>query len=395
VDRKLQSLPGHGRIAGLDGMRGVAAIIVLMHHVLWDFGRLPLLSEGYLSVDFFFTLSGFVIARGWEDRMGHDLSPMRFIKARISKLYPVMSAGFLLGAIVYLIHGAAPQAIFAALILQSLLIPAWWSDGPVFPLDGVEWSLFLEIAANLLHIALLRRLSDKIMWLFLVFMGAALIFEAVSYHSLGIGDRGPSFFSGIPRVLFSYTIGIALHRASVPWKLRRRAPPSWQAVAVMFTLVIIIASLTTAVISKAIVDLTVVMLVWPALIWLGSVSRVSHRSLKLAALLGGISFPLYAVHVPLLGVIELIQSAHGLGSTLCAALAVMLSLSGACLLHFAAMYSKKREKRAAVGPTVFDTDRGASEPIPAPHAPAPHPPQHGSLRPARSWAGAARAAIRA
>src|SRR5438128_143402 len=96
---------GH-RFEALDGMRGIAALAVVVMHTpaLWGYqpnlgaypGQLP---EGWRAVNFFFVLSGFVLAHAFDQKLGDgDIKPWRFTLIRLARLYPLYFLAMVLGA---------------------------------------------------------------------------------------------------------------------------------------------------------------------------------------------------------------------------------------------------------------------------------------------------------
>lgn len=85
----------------LDGLRGVAAIIVVTFHLAEPLGTSHLdilVNHGYLAVDFFFLLSGFVMGYAYDDRWG-KMTVGSFLKRRVERLQPMVILGMTLGAI--------------------------------------------------------------------------------------------------------------------------------------------------------------------------------------------------------------------------------------------------------------------------------------------------------
>lgn len=80
-------LPSKPRYDILDGLRGVAALVILLYHVLEGCG--VILGHGYLGVDFFYVLSGFVIGYAYDDRWGR-MNVGGFFKRRIIRLHPMV-----------------------------------------------------------------------------------------------------------------------------------------------------------------------------------------------------------------------------------------------------------------------------------------------------------------
>src|SRR5579864_4395262 len=86
----------------LDGLRGIAALAVLSLHIVQLMDAPVLLPHAHLSVDFFFILSGFVVANAYEKKLLHSMTFTRFVKIRLVRLYPMIFAGGLLGTLVLL-----------------------------------------------------------------------------------------------------------------------------------------------------------------------------------------------------------------------------------------------------------------------------------------------------
>lgn len=269
-----------GRLTGLDALRGIAAFCVLLYHFRLpypDFG----VPRGYLAVDFFFMLSGYVMARTYEHRMQFG----KFMVARIKRIFPVVFLGGLLG-IPTLIIGATENWQVIALA-NLLFIPALWlTTGPAFPLNIVLWSIFFELLANVLHGLVFHRIPS---WALLAVAGISAIFCAF------YGFRGAAFIEafwvGLPRVLLSYCLGIVL------WRWWQDKPP--------FGIPPIAALLALPVVSIAPwnIDLIFVLLGCPLIIAGGLQLKVG----KWATWAGGLSFPLYAAHKPILEAMAILR----------------------------------------------------------------------------------------
>src|SRR5215475_14103406 len=83
----------------LDGLRGVAAITVVAFHILETFTNgdhsKQIINHGYLAVDFFFALSGFVIGYAYDDRW-NKMTLKDFFKRKLIRLHPMIIAGMLI-----------------------------------------------------------------------------------------------------------------------------------------------------------------------------------------------------------------------------------------------------------------------------------------------------------
>ena len=185
----------------LDGLRGVAAVLVVIFHTFepWDGGNRfkQIINHGYLAVDFFFLLSGFVVAYAYDDRWPR-MSQWEFYKRRLIRLQPMVVMGSVIGAaLFYLGKGPAFPMIatipgwkvFVVMLVGCTLIPLLpsmdirgWSE--MHPLDGPAWSLFFEYIANILYAVGLRRLSNRVLGVLVVLAGCFL------FQYLVFGARG-------------------------------------------------------------------------------------------------------------------------------------------------------------------------------------------------------------
>ena len=162
----------------LDGLRGVAAIMVIWYHIFEAFATSPYdqhFNHGYLAVDFFFILSGFVVGYAYDDRW-RKMSVGDFFRRRLIRLQPMVVMGALLGALTFFIAGremwngsTVPLSlVMLALLLHMFLIPALpgaavevRGNGEMFPLNGPSWSLFFEYIGNILLAWLILKFYDE------------------------------------------------------------------------------------------------------------------------------------------------------------------------------------------------------------------------------------------
>ena len=213
----------------LDGLRGVAALVVMWYHVFEGFATSPIdqgFNHGYLAVDFFFILSGFVIGYAYDDRWKKTLTTREFFKRRLIRLHPMVIMGVVLGAITYYVQGCerwdgthvATSMLMLAMLLNLFLIPVApgagadvRGNGEMYPLNGPNWSLFFEYIGNILYALFIRKLSTR--WL-AVLVGAAGIGLATyaigngsGYGHLGVGWTlaGLNFPGGMLRLLFAFS----------------------------------------------------------------------------------------------------------------------------------------------------------------------------------------------
>lgn len=273
-----------GRLHGLDALRGIAALCVLVYHA----GRFTD-SNAYLAVDFFFMLSGYVMARTYEGKLASGMRPAAFVGARIGKLWPTMFFASLV-ALPWLYSYLEPSQFWPVALANLLLIPTPIANR-VYLLNQPAWSIFFELVANLVHALVLWRLSTRQLTLLLVPTVALLAWQA-SHYTLNLGASPVTFLGGIPRVLTSYIIGIVL------WRWWRDKPTL--AVSRHFTLL----AMPLFFIGGGLVpqqswqsDLLFVLVLCPMLV-AGGLKIERPGPLLLFA--GAISFPLYAVHGPMI-----------------------------------------------------------------------------------------------
>jgi peptidoglycan/LPS O-acetylase OafA/YrhL len=278
------------QILALDALRGIAAIAVLLIHVGWITGDQSLARFGYLAVDLFFVMSGFVVGRAYEHKLLAGMSWRRFMLIRIARLYPAMFLGVLAGVVAYFVLPAGDYRLGWHSIGHFLLIPDFSAE-VMFPLNGVLWSLFYEIVINALHALVVRRLSLPILVLFVVSMGIARWLVVMDTGSWGGGVHGDSPLGGFTRIGWSYGLGLIFHRLAAD---RIRIP-----VIVPITLASLVLLLPNVGYLQVRIALSFFVLL-PLAVALAIGSDVPRALRGVASWLGGISYPLYAIHLPLL-----------------------------------------------------------------------------------------------
>ena len=310
----------------LDGLRGVAALLVVFYHIFEGLSFaaggtvITVINHGYLAVDFFFILSGFVIGYAYDDRWGRTMTLGGFFKRRLIRLHPMIVMGVVLGAVTYLLQGSVQwdgtrmplSMVMLAMLLALFMIPAVpgapndvRGNGEMFPLNGPSWSLFFEYIGNILYGLFIHRLSTRVLRLLVVLLGIGLawfaLFDVVGYGMIGVGWTldGWNFFGGLLRMLFPFTLGMLLSRNFRPMRVRGAF---W-----ICSLVLLVLFCVPYVEGKAGVSLNglyevfCIFLVFPFLVRLGaSGSLTDGVSTRVCKFMGDISFPLYAVHYPIM-----------------------------------------------------------------------------------------------
>lgn len=307
----------------LDAMRGVAALFVVLHHAQFFYGTIGIFSHAYIAVDFFFVLSGFILSIRYKSDFDADMTPNIFLRKRVSRLVPVIMVGIMFGAAVSLADGAPFFRVALQAAAQCVFIPVFALHFPVYPLNAVQWSLLVELFANWLHVALL--LQRRSVTLTLLAVGLVALFAIAYRHgSLGVGDMKETWLAGFGRVIFPYGIGVL---AGSLWLQAPRRRSTLAGVLSLVSLIVVLLVGSLPVGKFWVFDPLMAALVFPAIVWLGSHGTLSRKFLPLAARLGLISYPLYAFHIPLIRLGELLASgASAQGSTIIRSAAIIFAV---------------------------------------------------------------------
>lgn len=305
----------------LDGLRGVAALLVIWYHVFEGFATSPIdqkFNHGYLAVDFFFILSGFVIGYAYDDRWKTTMTPKEFFKRRLIRLHPMVVMGAVLGAITFCIQGCEQwdgtrvsiSMVMVAMLLNLFLIPAVPGTGPevrgngeMYPLNGPSWSLFFEYIGNILYALFIRRLSTKALTILVVIAGIGLasfsIFNLSGNYHLGVGWSMIDYnlIGGFLRMLFAFSIGLLMSRIFKPVHIKGAF---WIcSVATLVLLSMPYVGGHTSQWMNGIYDAICTILIFPLLVYLGASGKTTDKvTAKICKFLGDISYPVYIIHYP-------------------------------------------------------------------------------------------------
>ncbi len=313
----------------LDGLRGVAALLVVAFHLFETYSAGPMhqiINHGYLAVDFFFVLSGFVIGYAYDDRWDR-MSVWGFFKRRLVRLHPMIVAGSLIGAALFYFGGDYPDfqhvlqtpwwklllfALFAMLMFptpRSWDIRGWQELNSI---NGASWSLLLEYVANILYALVIRHFSKAVLAVF-VFLSALLTIDlAMNVDFAGLlGDRGGATYTviggfdlsarhiyiGFARLLYPFFAGLLLSRLGKTIKVKNGF--WWSSLMIVAVLCMPHVGGVEHAWANGLYNVVAILVVFPLIVAMGAGSTISgKRPAALCKFLGDISYPLYITHYP-------------------------------------------------------------------------------------------------
>lgn len=347
--------PGQ-RFHTLDGFRGVAAIVVMLFHFA-GLARPRFLMHGFLAVDLFFILSGFVICHAYTAKMLAGLTPGQFLNRRLARLIPTAACGVALGAgaILALYDVNDPDFSFLNFALvhagHIALLPAQLdyeiparSPLLLFPSNPPMWSIFFELLASLGFIWFVywRKWGLLVGWL--AFSGLLVVCAIHMAHvsggavSANLGWNQENFIGGFPRAIASFLCGMLLYRLTGGRQSLQlsRIGPVGNTVAVLALYLMACGLLLIPFYARGAYQFAAILVLFPALIAAGSLIPVRAGWLvAVSGFLGELSFPLYAVHEPVHMLTDIFLHRSGLPALPFAvtfALKVPLALGTAYLL---------------------------------------------------------------
>ncbi len=298
ADRDILKTKQHFEI--LDGLRGIAALaIVVFHFMEWAYSDYSknFIGHGFLAVDFFFCLSGFVIAYAYDDRIGR-MGIAAFFTSRIIRLHPMVIIGSLLGLFSFLFDpfGGHPELYgtgkLVLIFLSSILLipfPVMTERSfNLFSFNAPSWSLFWEYVANIFYAFILYRISRPYLLLLALISAVALCFVSFRAGSLMGGWAGENFWDGCARISYSFLAGLIIYRSN--WIIKTKLG--------FIELSVLLALSFIMPFSKWnwLTEPMVVLFYFPLLIALGAGATLSQGLKNLCIFSGKISYPLYMTH---------------------------------------------------------------------------------------------------
>lgn len=312
----LDSKP-HYRI--LDGLRGVAAVIVIFFHLFEAHATSPLnqiINHGYLAVDFFFVLSGFVIGYAYDDRWG-KMTLKNFFKRRLIRLQPMVVMGMFIGAVFYFfgageicpeIEKTSVWLMLLIFVIGATLLPVppsmdirGW--GEMHPLNGPAWSLFFEYIGNILYALIIRRFSKTVLTLLVIIAGGVLIHYAVTspngFLAGGWKLDGPQLRLGFTRLMYPFFAGLLMSRLN--FKIHSKYAFEWCSLLLVAALAMPRLGGAEMYWMNGLYEALCVILLFPLIVACGAGGQLTGTSFsKSCDFLGKISYPLYITHYPII-----------------------------------------------------------------------------------------------
>jgi peptidoglycan/LPS O-acetylase OafA/YrhL len=284
----------------LDGLRGVAALVVVTFHfmemAIFDYSK-NFVGHGFLAVDFFFCLSGFVIAYAYDNRIG-QMGIAEFFKSRLIRLHPLVVLGSVLGLITFLIDPFFPPPvaytagrIALIFILSILMIPNPMMQERtynLFTFNAPAWSLFWEYVANIVYATVLWRLNKRILLIIALLAAAALAYVGYTAGNVMGGWGKDTFWHGFARVSFSFTAGMVVYRYH--GIIKNKLGFGGMSILLLAALLMPYFKLNW------LAELLVVTIWFPLLIALGAGAQPGKYARRLCKFSGNLSYPLYMTH---------------------------------------------------------------------------------------------------
>ncbi|MCU4162887.1 acyltransferase family protein [Carboxylicivirga caseinilyticus] len=340
----------------LDGLRGIAAIIVVIFHLTEPLasGHLDnIVNHGYLAVDFFFLLSGFVIGYAYDDRW-RKLTFGGFLRRRLVRLQPLVILGMTLGAMGFyftdstiwpLIHTVPVWKLIIVMLIGYTILPIplsmdirGWEE--MHPLNSVGWSLLFEYIANILYAIGIRKLSNKALALFVMLAAGLLIHLAITSPNGDIAGgwtlNTEHMRIGIIRTLFPFFGGLLLSRVSKPIYIKNAF--LWCSLLLAVTLFVPRIGGTEYLWMNGLYESFCIIIIFPIIVFIGA-GGVLHNQIskRISKFLGDLSYPLYMTHYVLVYFYVAWVSNHS-GITLLQAMPfALLTFTGAILLAYVSL----------------------------------------------------------
>jgi peptidoglycan/LPS O-acetylase OafA/YrhL len=304
----------------LDGLRGVAAVTVVAFHLFEAHATGPfdqIINHGYLAVDFFFLLSGFVIGYAYDDRW-NKITIGEFFKRRLVRLHPMVIMGMIIGAVGFYFQQGALWPIISTIPVWKMLLVMLigftiiplppssmdirgWHE--MYPLNGPGWTLFFEYIANILYAVVVRKFSKTSLAILVFIAACALIHWGVTG---GQGDmiggwsiEPAQLRIGFTRLMYPFFAGLLLSRTAKLTFIKNAF--LWCSLLIIIVLSIPRIGGSTHLWMNGLYEALVIIFIFPLIVYIGASGNVKGKyANRLCKFLGDISYPIYITHYPLI-----------------------------------------------------------------------------------------------
>lgn len=314
----------------LDGLRGVAAVLVVLFHLLETYSKGPayqIINHGYLAVDFFFVLSGFVIGYAYDDRWD-KMTTWGFFKRRLVRLHPMVIMGTVVGGLLYffgqceqfgLVGYASGWKLLLAFVLGLFMIPCGsgldvrgW--GEMNPLNGPHWSLTFEYIANILYAFIFRRLPKSALGILTAAAAFCTLDLCLNLNVFGLLTQGrdaamytviggwsltsEQLYIGFTRLLYPFLSGLLLSRIG---KFINVKGGFWWCSLILTVVFSLPCIGGKGSILNGAYNALAILVIFPLVVILGAGSQIKgEKSARICTFLGELSYPLYITHYPIM-----------------------------------------------------------------------------------------------
>lgn len=312
----------------LDGLRGVASVLVILFHLFETYSAgaaEQIINHGYLAVDFFFVLSGFVVGYAYDDRWDR-MSVGGFFKRRLIRLHPMVIMGTVIGASLYffgqcdgfpLIGHVPGWKVLLAFVMGCLMIPCGmkmdirgWGEMNSF--NGPNWSLTWEYLANILYALIFRRLPNVLLGILTAVAAFCTLNLCLDWNVFGLLTDGrdalrytviggwsltpEQIYIGLTRLMYPFLCGLLLSRIGRFIKVKGGF---WWCSLILVVLFAVPCIGGAGNILNGVYNAVCILICFPLIVMMGAGSEIKgQRSTKICTFLGELSYPLYITHYP-------------------------------------------------------------------------------------------------
>jgi peptidoglycan/LPS O-acetylase OafA/YrhL len=287
----------------LNALRGIAAMVVVLFHSSEQIGRWA--PNGYLAVDMFFVLSGFVIAHSYDSQLAAPGGWKVLVRARIIRFWPMVALGVFCSVMtLWATSILFPQNTMPfgdallALAAMFVLVPSpMGSEAFLFPLNIPLWTLALELYVSIAYAVFFRLLTMRALIITMAVSAACVVCFVLGQGDNDNGATVGTALGGLGRAVFGFVLGVLLFRLKLRWSAGPLLPA---------LLLVICLCLPVPAEGRMAFDLVFVLLISPIVVVLGASAEPQGVQLNLARYLGNISFSLYVLHGPITGIFYMV-----------------------------------------------------------------------------------------